>query len=63
MIRSRSLVYLAVSLILVPLGNARAQNSDAPNIVLVFMDNFGWGKPASMVEGSFEVPQHRGLMS
>jgi arylsulfatase len=35
---------LAGALLLSGLPSAHAQ--DTPNIVLVFMDNFGWGEPS-----------------
>jgi arylsulfatase len=47
MIRSVILAFLALGMVLVPLSNVRAQTADKPNIVLVFMDNFGYGELGS----------------
>ena len=38
---TRSVLVVALFCLLVPVANAQ----DKPNIVLVFMDNFGWGEP------------------
>ena len=45
-IASRMVRSFAIALVLVlPLHSACARGQDKPNIVLVFMDNFGWGEP------------------
>ncbi|MEJ2138713.1 MAG: arylsulfatase [Gammaproteobacteria bacterium] len=38
---TRSFLFAVLSCLLIPVANAQ----DKPNIVLVFMDNFGWGEP------------------
>jgi arylsulfatase len=37
-------IIIALSL-LIPIKNATAQGPSKPNIVLIFLDNFGWGEP------------------
>ena len=38
-------VYLLVFIVSVPVGLAAPGSEDKPNIVLVLMDNFGYGEP------------------
>ena len=38
----------------------QVMSQDKPNIVLVFMDNFGWGNRDLTVEGSLEAQRHHG---
>jgi len=43
---------------------AAAQAQDQPNIVLVFMDNFGWGEPGfNGVEGTYIYEGTKGSVS
>ena len=52
---SRRLV-LAVFLLMSQIGEAQ----DQPNIVLIFLDNFGWGEPGFTAGASSEAPPLRG---
>ena len=56
-VRIPKVVILAAALIsVIGWTVSPAIGADKPNIVIVFMDNFGWGSPASTVAGSFEAP-------
>ncbi len=38
-------LFFALFMVLVPLATIHAQSKKQPNVVIVFMDNFGWGEP------------------
>ena len=43
--RTRTLIYLLLFALLPALAALPAAAQGRPNVVLVFMDNFGWGEP------------------
>ena len=47
MVQRKNIISLSLSLIftLFFFGLLSAQNADKPNVVLIFMDNYGWGEP------------------